>query len=344
MMVCLVWTAIGLLDYRHNDPARRMLSIFGVAVTCLYTCHFFHFNGYDTLPGEALYFFCNLSVYPLYALYVRRLTLEKPSFWRKEAVWFAPALVVFVLVFFLPSETVQVIDRWVFPVISLSACFLAGHELFRFRKSVENFYSNPEEKRLDPILVLITIQMLTVTMSFLANLLGRESFVESDFLIVPSLIFSLLLFCIFYIGFRTDFPVRDVQTPSAGTRTESEESPHSFNEAQQQRLLEKIALQMQEKELFRTKGLTIADLATAVGSNRTYVSTCINQGLGLSFSDYVNGFRVRYAMEQMQRPDAPSLTEIAEQAGFADRTSFYRCFKKTNGTNPSAWQAGLRPE
>ena len=344
MMVCLLWTVIGALDYRESDPARRMLTVFGLVATCLYSCHFLHFNGHDSLPTEALYFFCNLSVYPLYAVYVRRLTRENPRFWQQEWWWFLPAFCVLVLVFVLPYATVQTIDRWVFPLVSLAACLAAGYELMRFRGRVENYYSSPEGKRLNPILTLIILQIVTVALSFTVNLLGRESFVESDLLIAPAILFSLLLFGIFYVGFRTDFPAPDVRTSfiQKSNPARSEEEAIAANETQQ-RLLEKIAVQMKEKQLFRTKGLTISDLATAVGSNRTYVSTCINQNLGVSFSDYINGDRVHYAMKRMQSPDAPSLAEIAEEAGFADRTSFYRCFKRVSGTNPSAWMAGKRP-
>ena len=73
-MVCLVWTTIFLLEYRKSDPARRALTVFGIAATLLYFCHYLHFNGLQSVYSESMYYLCNLSVYPLYSLYVKCLT------------------------------------------------------------------------------------------------------------------------------------------------------------------------------------------------------------------------------------------------------------------------------
>lgn len=329
-LVCLFWTVIGLLDYHWADVAKRALTFFGVTATFLYLCHYLHFNGLQSVFSESVYYLCNLSVYPLYMVYVHRLTYRHPHFWRREAPWFVPALTLFVLSLCgVPS--LQHIAQWLFPLVSLSAMVDATFCLVRFRKGVDEYYANPGDKRLDPILTLLSLQLVTLCLSVLVNIMGRDAFQDDASLIVPSALFSSLLFCIFYIGGRTTLPVPEVQY------THAEPENESINEQQKLQLMERIESQMRERQLFLTKGLTVADLSSIVGSNRTYVSHCINQYRQMSFSNYVNGFRVEYAQRLMLEDGSRTLTEIADLSGFMDRSSFYRGFKRATGENPTAW-------
>lgn len=339
MIVCLVWTVIFALDYRKNDPAQRMLTVFGLISTLLYTCHFVHFNQLSASPlWDSLYFFCNLSVYPLYNFYVHKLThaQERTEWYR--LFWFIPAAVVSIWSLTGAGKEIFLTVQILFPLVSIAASIDAAIRLLRFRKSVENYYSNPENKRLDPVLVLIILQFVTTLFSFIANLLGRDTFLHNELLMAPAIFFSALLFGIFYIGNSTEFPEENIRQDAPAPPAET---THSFGEEQQKQLMERIERQIHEKELFRTKGLTISDLAEAVGSNRTYVSVCINQLAGYSFSDYINQARVQYILKLMENGDTRTLSEMADDAGFAERTSFYRSFKKVVGTSPSTYLTRL---
>lgn len=332
-MVCLVWTAILALDCRKGQSDKLALCLFGITATLLYLCHFLHFNGMQSRFSESIYFLCNLSVYPMYTIYVRRLTRPSEKHWREELLYFLPAALVFVqsITGILQETDPRLIALWLFPVVSLIASYDAARRLFQFRKEVDNYYSNPESKRLNPVLILVGLQLVTTLASIVSNLLGRETFQQSSLLWIPSCTFAVLLFCIFYVSSRTNSPAREMQAPQPS----DEES--GFNTEQQRRLLQKIDTLMQEKELFRTKGLTVNDIAEAVGSNRTYVSLCINQLGGASFSDYVNTARVKYAQKLIQEHPELPLSEVADMAGFNERTSFYRNFKKIAGVAPGEY-------
>lgn len=331
-MVCLFWTVFGLLEMRRSDVAKRSLIVFGALTTLLYGCHYLHFNGFQTLFIESLYYLCNLSVYPLYLLYVHRLVHQEPSFWRREVWWFIPAVLVFVLSLSGHLHQASLV-QWLFPLVSVLATADASISLIQFRKGVKEYYANPQGKQLSPVLVLLALQLVTLFASFVFNLAGRDSFAGEISLLVPSLVFGSLLYSIFYVGGKTEIPVPEVQIPASAPP----EGKEDISNQQRIRLLEQIEQQMQQEEIFRSQGLTIADLASAVGSNRTYVSSCINTMYGMSFSSYVNRYRILYAQKRMLEGAAPTLSEIADEAGFADRTSFYRSFKKETGQTPSEW-------
>lgn len=329
--VCLVWTVILLLQYREAPADKRILFYFGVTATLLYFCHFLHFNGVQSAFSESLYYLCNLSVYPLYSIYVRRLTRPKVRPYLEEGLFFLPAIVVFLQsIIGKPGVAhTHLIAQWAFPIVCILSSAEALRRLLLFRRDVDNYYSNPGEKHLNPVMALIILLQITMLASFCASLTGRDTFLNSGILWIPSLTFSVLLFSIFYVGSRTVSPAYEMTEPEARETNQMEE--------QQNQLMEKIEAQMLQHELFRTKGLTVSDLASTVGSNRTYVSSCINQCRKMSFSLYVNGYRIRYAQQLMLEKKDLTFTEIAEEAGFVDRSSFYRSFKQETGMNPSTW-------
>ena len=61
-------------------------------------------------------------------------------------------------------------------------------------------------------------------------------------------------------------------------------------------------------------GLSLRDVAQALGTNVRYIFDSINSSTGASFSDYINGYRVRHAQALMQdRPGMP-LSEFSRPA------------------------------
>ena len=330
-VVCLTWTIILGLKYRQNDRGRRALTLFGVMASLLYFCHYLHFNGMESTIAEGLYFLCNLSVYPLYTIYILCLTSKKaPS--SANLLWFVPAVIVFsvsVSGIIREYNVFLLIEQVLFALVSLSATVVAEIHLFRFRVRVNNYYSNPKKKRLNPIAVLVILLFATSVASIVVNFLGRDHFMATERLIIPATLFSVLLFAVFFIGENTELPADEVRTEER----EEETADDSAREA----LMEKIHQQMEQEQLFRFKGLTVAELAETVGSNRTYVSACINHLAGQSFSDFVNKWRIEYAMELMKNDANLTITEVADRAGFTDRTTFYRSFKKMTGKGPTEW-------
>ena len=105
--------------------------------------------------------------------------------------------------------------------------------------------------------------------------------------------------------------------------------------------MERITKLMEDEQLFRNKGLTVDDIAQRLGTNKTYISAFVNMHSGMSFSAYVNKYRVEYAQRLMQEQPDMKLTDISMAAGFSSETSFYRNFKSITGHSPAEWKAGF---
>ena len=102
-------------------------------------------------------------------------------------------------------------------------------------------------------------------------------------------------------------------------------------------LMTRITALMEERQLYLQPGLSLRDVAQALGTNVRYISDSINSSTGASFSDYVNGYRVRHAQALMKdRPGMP-LSAVATESGFSSESTFFRNFKVLTGKTPLQW-------
>ena len=100
----------------------------------------------------------------------------------------------------------------------------------------------------------------------------------------------------------------------------------------------KLEALMEEKQLFRNKDLRIADVATELCTNTTYLSTCLNGELNTTFPAFVTNYRIRFAQELMRENPTMRLSQVAEESGFANEKTFLRSFKAICGVTPSEWK------
>lgn len=93
-----------------------------------------------------------------------------------------------------------------------------------------------------------------------------------------------------------------------------------------------------EERIFLNPDLKISDIAEAVGSNRTYVSSYFNHEASSTFYDYVNGLRVEHACGLLKETDH-SVKMIASMSGYNSPQAFIRVFTKLKGVSPSDFRA-----
>jgi AraC-like DNA-binding protein len=101
---------------------------------------------------------------------------------------------------------------------------------------------------------------------------------------------------------------------------------------------------VQAAQWWRDPDLGLEQLAQRLGTNTSYVSRALNDGLGLSFNEAINRLRVEAVCAELRAGSTRPLLAIAFDAGFNSKTSFNRCFKELTGTTPSRFRAGPGPE
>lgn len=83
--------------------------------------------------------------------------------------------------------------------------------------------------------------------------------------------------------------------------------------------------------------LSLQTLSRRFGMNQAYVSRALNQGLGTSFSHFVNALRVEHARTMILREEV-NLLDVALSSGFGSKASFNRAFKAHAGVTPSEYK------
>ena len=233
MYVTFFWTILLLSTFRQNNKAKYFLGIFMFAAFLIYFSHatYFLHNTEMYMYMDPVYTLASLSVYPLYYWYIKLLTIETAFNWN-NLVMFLPAVIVAILstiIYLLMSEDItrNYVNAFLFRQEELHSSngliqiqklvYYSGRIIFaiqvvffliygtrlvvHYNEHVANFYSNLESKTLVWAKLLLYSFVFTSVLSFLFNILGRNIFDGSDLLLlIPSVIFSLLLFTIGYQG------------------------------------------------------------------------------------------------------------------------------------------------
>ena len=340
MMICLFWAVFfNVRLYLKSDDPRitGTILLFYIASTILYTDHWLYFSEHPSFIGEWSYVVANLCVYPLYFAYLRALTRAKASV--EVTLLLLPAALIALL--FPLNTRYGWMDSHIVPVCT-RACFafqviwvwVRGYRLlFATQKRLDSIYTDDRSYLLQPTHTLLLLIGFTAVVSTLLNILGRELFDGSLLVCIPAVMMSILLFSLGYVAAHTTMPAETVAMEEG-----EEDKARIATTEETDELMHKIGTTLREQQLFTNPSLTIQDLANAVGSNRTYVSNCINRRTGLSFSQYVARYRVEHAQAILRSSDYTSDHEAVANAvalsGFASDQTFYRIFKDLTGLTP----------
>lgn len=85
-------------------------------------------------------------------------------------------------------------------------------------------------------------------------------------------------------------------------------------------------------------GLTIKELSDMLHTNRTYLSEYIRTTYGVSFREWITGFRIGYAKRLLTRNPELTVADISEKSGFQSPSHFIRLFKENAGCTPTQWR------
>ena len=107
-------------------------------------------------------------------------------------------------------------------------------------------------------------------------------------------------------------------------------------------LYDRCCRYMVEKKPFLVVDFALGDLAATLYTNKVYLSKTINRYSGKNFRQYVNYYRVMYAMELYRNNMSLRVTDLSQLSGFHSTTSFFQSFKNVMGEPPSHWCSRVR--
>lgn len=369
MFACGFWAIlIGCtLYFDGRNRGHLMLLLFMVTASLLYAGHCAFLNHfYSDMPVlDSLYSFANLAVYPLFYVYIVSMTSPESQL-RHTWLYFIPSAVIGIMVSVIyimmsPQELdsfVRIISynedfgsgtglckmmgytrlaaKAVFAIEVVAVLIAGSLKITAYNKSIEAYYADTEGKKLTAFQWYMYLFTACSLASIIFNFIGRSRFDSSAWMMaIPSLLFSSLLFGLGFIGFRQSFTIDHFEQEESADEIIPESAPAS---KQEKPLIERIEEVVTKRQLYLRHNLKISDVAAELCTNRLYVSTAINEEMGISFSDYINRKRVNYAIHLMSVNPQLTIYEIADLSGFSSDKSFYRNFKNITGKSPKELQ------
>ena len=245
---------------------------------------------------------------------------------------FIPLFLIF------PDEIVVFCAFSVALVVAVATMYLVVVFSVRYRQYIKLNYSYKEN--IDVAWVVVS------SVAFFSSLFVYNLAFDYTTWLSESLynIFSMALWTFLFLFSRRHRVVRtlkpveneDEQATEEIEEPKSDDSVVSLNYILAVRLEQK----MSQDKLYLNPKLTITDVATAIGTNKTYLSDYLNNTLNTSFFDYINTFRINEAcriIEMMPERGRESMSVVAQKSGFNSLSSFHRYFVKLKGISPKSY-------
>ena len=370
--VTFFWAVTLWFGAKNAGTPKKMLALFMTVAAFLYAAHAVFFSKNYALYAvmDPIYTFANLSVFPLFYLYIKSLTKEKAFSYK--SIWILSPAIFFSLIsatifMIAPKEELQnfihvyiykeastfnfsaffklqivlsYLERISFALLLFPSTYLSWKFIMEYEKKIKEFYSATENRSLAWTGNILTATVVSAVFSFILNSLGKSFFVDELTLIfITSILFSVLLYSIGFLGANQAFSIKDYQKD---LRADKSTRHISNSDSLKSKLYLEITQVLEEKQIFRNPDLRITDISRILKTNRTYVSSVINSEFKSSFCDLINHYRIGYSKRLLLHQNVYILEYISSESGFASVNSFLRAFKKETGITPGQFRKQLQ--
>ena len=150
--------------------------------------------------------------------------------------------------------------------------------------------------------------------------------------IIADIIYYISIIALWLMVLYYSWDFRPIKAVAEEEQANTQKQSTPLTEGQLEQLVE-------EQQLYLNSDLTLADLARALNTNRTYVSNYLSQVRRQTFYDYINQLRIeRVTLPLMHEHPEYKLEYVASESGFASISTFRRAFVKFTGQTPSQFE------
>ncbi len=259
------------------------------------------------------------AIYPC-VLLLNEATHPNTMSWRKVGWGYIPYIVMWILFRFAGYTLLYYIAGYASVFVAVLGICYTIYSLAKYQKMLHENYSNIELKDLRWLSGILT------AFSGLLVLWAIACFFTSGMVAMTYNLLSCAIWSSLYFFCNRQkvivFMEKDV-TPQAV------EPQYHF--------ADRFKQLMEQERYYLNPELSLADLASELNTNRTYLSRYINNTMHCSFYDYVNNQRIAYARKLLVETDE-KIDVVAMQSGFNSITTFRRMFSKTYGMTASEYR------
>ncbi|AXG68198.1 DNA-binding transcriptional activator FeaR [Kordia sp. SMS9] len=231
-------------------------------------------------------------------------------------------------------------------ILIISSCFLNvsssyGSEHIEANKIIQSLSISKKEIQVDSLAILRQQEKMIATL-----LEKQEAFELKHFVLIGIVLFLVILFgMLCFLNKRGDKRLNKIVSLLEKTKQENvdinDKKDTSFklniDPVIVHAILENLKAFENEKGFLNTK-ITLHSFAKKLQTNTKYLSKVINTHKLKSFRNYINDLRVQYSIEELQNNTNYknyTVHAMAQEAGFSNRESFSKAFRKKTGETVS---------
>lgn len=360
VFVSLFWAIILQTDRISHSRPRSFLAKLMLLTVVLFTVKFFNFEPLpDIYPYfDVIHMYAGCLIFPFYHIYFRLLTVDEKFSWKAHARYLIlPSVLVSIYgvgTFLTPGIEFKtwLFNKQVFPnspqvhflnmmypllnyyVVFQIIYYLVRNSILlrRYGNRAEQFYSDIEDGKYNNANMLNYMIVVNAVVTIVCYFIFlRYSWMVYIF---PT-IYAIYVYLIGYMGYKQKAINPTFDLISA---TQTESSTEQVLPEVYTKLLKKLLTEFEVNKIYLNSELNILDVVQAVGTNRSYISSVINQQYNQNFCSFVNNFR----MQELQRVYAenPEYTNesLAEYCGFGSVSSLRRCVYSKTGLSITEWK------
>jgi len=293
----------------------------------------------------------DLLFWPFILFYVQYISDNRDSYGWSDLLYFSPfliALLGLIPFLLLPEESKL---NYYATGIPLDTAILVGFKMFvslAFLLYTINLINKrlvyfkkpfPRNKkvvflfRIRQVLVGVSAIVLFIYFMFFNNYFDFLRLGDSDR--IGSLIISALFYLFGYLVFRS---------PQLFQEENYTKQVIDFFKGREADYVEELLTLFTDKKMYLNEKLAVKDVAMEMGLTNQQLSYLINRQLGISYTDFVNTYRVMEVQKNLQegKHQLKTLLGLALASGFNSKASFNRIFKNHTGDSPSSYLKKLK--
>ena len=230
-------------------------------------------------------------------------------------------------------------------MLMICICFLNvgviyGSERMEISKSIQELSLQKKVTEIDSLALLQQKEELISTL-----IEKQEAFELKYFILIGIVLFLVILFEVLcFFNKRGDKRLEKIVSLLEKTKQEhigSDEKDTSsklnIDPAIVHTILENLKAFENERGFLNSK-ITLHEFSKKLQTNTKYLSRVINTYKLKSFRNYINDLRVQYSIEKLEKNTSYrnyTMHAMAEEAGFSNRESFSKAFRKKTGETVS---------
>lgn len=114
----------------------------------------------------------------------------------------------------------------------------------------------------------------------------------------------------------------------------------SLTEEKSLELFQRLERAMREQMIYKDNTINKDKVSELLNTNRTYLSRVINEQAQMSFTHYINHYRIEEAIRILSDPNNPiPLKALSADLGFNSLSTFYNLFQNEVGMTPAQYRS-----